>query len=98
MTVWTNSTATISYNNTVEAESFITLPSMKFTNPALLMVRTVDGKCSLKSEGIVEKSLLPREYQSLTISKLSDESKLNVNVYPFEDDYKKSKDGNARIR
>lgn len=102
VTVWTNSTASSTvYNFTVEKESFLTLPSIKFNSPATFVIKTTDGneKCPLKSEWVGEKSLLPKEYQSLSISKPSDVSKdLNVNVYPFEDDYKKSKDGNARIR
>lgn len=74
---------------------FITLPKFKYDNPTYVKVETAKN-CAVKGTWEGEVRLLPNQYQSVSI--LTSGESLSVKVYPFQDDYTKSKDGNARIR
>ncbi|ODN00565.1 Solute carrier family 15 member 2 [Orchesella cincta] len=100
--IWLNSSASAQESDyTVNINDVVTLPPMNFKNRQIL-ARTASENCSGSNLGLDIQWLgildvAPTAYQTASISVTSNNS-LSVSPLPFEDDFAKSKDGNARVR
>ncbi|CAL8070263.1 unnamed protein product [Orchesella dallaii] len=105
VSIWLNSSSSAKEPAfTIKPNDFLTLPPLNFRdNEIPVLARILNENClnstiqGLTGQWRGNLNVTPTAYQTAKISFSSDKT-LSVKPLPFEDDFIKSKDGNARVR
>lgn len=82
-------------------ETFMTLPELEYPELTNMTVETL-GNCTFQGGPLLrewkgEVKIMSGKYQTIAIN-LAQDRTISLEALPFEDDFVKSKDGNARMR